>query len=59
MSLKTKVLIVISNLEFGGAQRQIVELVNNIDRQYFDVHVCALSAYIPLASQFTDGTPYM
>lgn len=57
MSLKTKVLVVISNLEFGGAQRQIVELVNNIDRQYFDVHVCSLSAYIPLASQFIDGTP--
>lgn len=53
---KTKVLIVISNLEFGGAQRQIVELVNNIDNNKFDIHVCSLSEYVPLAEQFIPTT---
>lgn len=54
---KTKVLIVISNMEFGGAQRQIVELVNNIDQTKFAVHVCSLSEYTPLAAQFNDNIP--
>lgn len=53
---KIKVLIVISNLEFGGAQRQIVELINNIDKEHFELHVCSLSDYIPLANQFVKGT---
>jgi len=39
-------------MEFGGAQRQIVELANNIDKEEFDVHVCSLSNYAPLAEQF-------
>ena len=49
--MKTKVLIVISNMEFGGAQRQVVELVNNIDLNKFEIHVCSLSEYIPLANK--------
>jgi glycosyltransferase involved in cell wall biosynthesis len=55
--MKTKVLIVISNMEFGGAQRQIVELVNNIDQTQFEIHVCSLSEYAPLADQFNEGIP--
>lgn len=50
-----KILIVISNMEFGGAQRQIVELVNNIDITKFELHVCSLSNYVPLAEQFNDN----
>ncbi|WP_025566078.1 glycosyltransferase [Psychromonas sp. SP041] len=53
---KIKVLIVISNMEFGGAQRQIVELVNNVDRNKFELHVCSLSNYTPLTEQFKQGT---
>ncbi|MCG6201301.1 glycosyltransferase [Psychromonas antarctica] len=53
--MKIKVLIVISNMEFGGAQRQIVELVNNVDQEKFEIHVCSLSEYAPLAEQFNDG----
>lgn len=53
---KIRILIVISNMEFGGAQRQIVELVNNIDTTNFEVHVCSLSNYVPLAEQFNNGT---
>lgn len=40
--------LVISNLEYGGAQRQVVELANNLDPSEFDVHVCSLSDYVPL-----------
>ena len=43
-----RVLLVISNLEYGGAQRQVVELCNNVDHERFDVHVCSLSDYVPL-----------
>lgn len=47
---KIKVMLIISNLEFGGAQRQLVELANNLSRDDFDVMVCSLSQYIPLGS---------
>ncbi len=49
-SSSCNVLIVISNLEFGGAQRQIVELTKHLDAR-FNVTLCSLSDYIPLASQ--------
>lgn len=47
---KITVVVVISNLEYGGAQRQIVELANNIDSEVFDLHVCSLSDYVPLGA---------
>lgn len=50
-----KVLIVISNLEFGGAQRQVVELVNNMDASKCEIHICSLSDYVPLAEQLADN----
>jgi len=50
-----RVMLVISNLEYGGAQRQVVELANNMDTSRFIVHVCSLSAYVPLANQLTDS----
>ena len=46
---RRNVALVISNLEFGGAQRQLVELANNLSRDRFDVHVYSLSEYVPLA----------
>ncbi len=51
MSNKTNLLIVISNLEFGGAQRQVVELVNHLNRLEFNICICSLSGYTPLADQ--------
>lgn len=56
--MKTKVLIVISNMEFGGAQRQIIELVNNIEQDKFEVHVCSLSKFAPLAMQFNENIAF-
>lgn len=46
--------LVISNLEYGGAQRQIVELMNAMDPSRFDLHLCSLSRYVPLADGLTD-----
>ena len=41
----------ISNLEFGGAQQQIVALMNNIDQDTHEVHLVCLSDFIPLAEK--------
>ena len=49
------VVLVIDDLEYGGAQRQVVELANNLDRDRFDVHVCTLSDYVPLGSQLRNA----
>jgi glycosyltransferase involved in cell wall biosynthesis len=49
------VVLVIDDLEYGGAQRQVVELANNINTDRFDVHVCALSDYLPLGRQLRDS----
>jgi glycosyltransferase involved in cell wall biosynthesis len=48
------VVLVIDNLEYGGAQRQVVELANHIDPSRFDVHICSLSEYVPLADRMVD-----
>ena len=44
-----RVMLLISNLEFGGAQRQVVELANHLDPARFQAHVGSLSDYVPLA----------
>jgi len=49
------VVLVIDDLEYGGAQRQVIELANNMDRDHFDVHVCTLSDYVPLGSQLRNS----
>jgi glycosyltransferase involved in cell wall biosynthesis len=46
-----RVLIVISNLGFGGAERQVVEFVNSADPRQLDLQICSLSAEVPLAAQ--------
>lgn len=46
--------MVISTLEYGGAQRQVVELANHIDPSRFDAHICSLSDYVPLADRLVD-----
>jgi len=46
---------VISDLEFGGAQRQVVELANHMDPARFDLHVVSLNSYTPLAHDLRDA----
>ncbi|MFH1755376.1 MAG: glycosyltransferase [Candidatus Latescibacterota bacterium] len=48
------IVLVISNLEYGGAQGQVVGLANHIDPSRFDVHICSLSDYVPLADRMVD-----
>lgn len=49
------VLLVVDDLGYGGAERQVVELANNMDSNRFDVHVCALSDHVPLSNTLIDA----
>jgi glycosyltransferase involved in cell wall biosynthesis len=42
-------MLVISNLEYGGAQRQVVEVANAFDPTQVAVKICSLSPFVPLA----------
>jgi hypothetical protein len=46
--------LVISNLEYGGAQRQVVELTNNTDPRRMRIVLVSLSDYVPLAKELKD-----
>lgn len=49
-----RVLIVISNLGYGGAERQVVEIANHMDKKRFEVYLCSLSSHVPLAGKLND-----
>lgn len=49
------VVLVVDDLQYGGAERQVVELANNLDRHHFDAHVCTLSDDIPLINTLRDA----
>jgi glycosyltransferase involved in cell wall biosynthesis len=49
------VVLVISNLEYGGAQRQVVEIANGLSLRGYTMHVCSLSSYVPLATHLQAG----
>jgi glycosyltransferase involved in cell wall biosynthesis len=44
------VCLLISSLEFGGAERQVVEMVRSFDRRRIRPLVCSLSREVPLAA---------
>jgi glycosyltransferase involved in cell wall biosynthesis len=48
------VLIVISNLGVGGAERQVVELVNNADPREIELQICSLAPHVPLAERLCE-----
>jgi glycosyltransferase involved in cell wall biosynthesis len=41
-------MLVISNLDYGGAERQVVALAEHLNRQDFEPYVCSLSPHVPL-----------
>ncbi len=43
------VCLIISSLEFGGAERQVVEMMRSFDRSIVKPFVCSLSSEVPLA----------
>jgi glycosyltransferase involved in cell wall biosynthesis len=49
-----RVLLVVSNLEYGGAQRQIVTLANAGMRAGLNCHILSLSEFTPLACELDD-----
>jgi len=52
---KICVVLVIDDLGYGGAERQVVELANSMDRNRFNVHVCSLSDHAPLGNELRDA----
>jgi glycosyltransferase involved in cell wall biosynthesis len=48
------VMLLVSSLEAGGAERQVVELVRSLDRRRFSPLVCSLSDRVPLARHLPD-----
>lgn len=55
VSKRICVVLVVDDLGYGGAERQVVELANNMDREHFDVHVCALSNHVPLSDRLVNA----
>ena len=51
---KINVALVISNLGMGGAEGQVVEIANNLDRSQFNVHLFSLSSHVPLSYRIID-----
>jgi glycosyltransferase involved in cell wall biosynthesis len=47
--------LVVSNLEYGGAQRQVVALANQLNASGGDVVVVSLSSHVPLAHALDGG----
>ena len=47
--------LVVSNLEYGGAQRQVVALANHLNATGGDATVVSLSPYVPLAAELVDA----
>jgi glycosyltransferase involved in cell wall biosynthesis len=43
--------LVVDDLGYGGTERQVVELANNLNPDRFSVHVCTLSDHIPLSDK--------
>ncbi len=39
---KIKLLLAIRSLDIGGAERQFIELIKNIDKDKFEVYVCSM-----------------
>ncbi len=48
------VCLLISSLEFGGAERQVVEMTRTFDRERVAPFICSLSKQVPLAANLQD-----
>jgi len=47
-------MLLVSSLEHGGAERQVVEFCRHVDRRRFEPVVCSLSHLVPLANRLPD-----
>src|SRR5215475_3704204 len=48
---RLQVMLVVSNLGYGGAERQVLALEQHLDRQRFAPHICILSSHAALATE--------
>jgi len=48
---KIRILFVIGQLVYGGAEKQLVHLANSVDRERYEPMVCSFSADAPLAEE--------
>lgn len=51
-----KIGYIVSSLNYGGVEKYVVDLANNIDRSGFDPVIFSLSSHIPLSSQLNSNT---
>jgi glycosyltransferase involved in cell wall biosynthesis len=49
------VCLLISSLEYGGAERQVIEMMRSFDRAIVNPYVCSLSREVPLARTLPEG----
>ncbi len=54
-----RILLLISNLEYGGAQRQVVLLTNHLNGIGVETHVACLSGYVPLSRELRDADRFL
>ncbi len=54
---RSRIMLVISNLEYGGAERQVLALAQHLDRRRFEPHICTLAAHAPLARDLQCDAP--
>lgn len=52
---RINVLLLVGGLTYGGAERQVVELANNLDQEKFKTSVCTLTGHNPLSRNLRDG----
>lgn len=57
-SKKLVVCLVVSNLQYGGAERQVVQIANNLNRDRFEIHVISLSDLNPLADNLASDVAF-
>jgi glycosyltransferase involved in cell wall biosynthesis len=55
-ALPGRVALVVSNLEYGGAERQVIALANHLNANGGDAVVVSLSRYVPLAAALEGAT---
>lgn len=48
------VMLLVSSLEVGGAERQVVELARGLDPARFELLICSLGTAVPLAASLPD-----
>lgn len=56
MNEPLRVLLLVTNLGIGGAQRQVVELARGLDRSRFDPTIATVYAGYPLEHELADGS---